>query len=59
MAKINTPVAEAAPVEATVTTEVETNFIVEDNTTAPSAEERPVEVQEVELMNGFTQVNYL
>lgn len=52
--------AELIPVEVpTPAVVVETNFIVEDNTEAAAEEEKPVVEEEVELMNGFTQVNYV
>lgn len=54
-----TPAAPKAADTATkVDHEVVTNFEVVDNTSAPVAVEAPVEAEEVELLDGFVQVNY-
>lgn len=61
MATKDKPVAEvAAETPAPEAVAVETNgFILEDNTAAEVAEEAPPVEEVVELMDGFTQVNYL
>jgi hypothetical protein len=58
MSRKNTPAAEA---EAPAGLIVESNnaFVVEDNTAAEAVAEVPVEESEVELLDGFVQVNYL
>lgn len=60
MATKDKSVAEVAAETPAPEAAVETNgFILEDNTAAEVAEEAPPVEEVVELMDGFTQVNYL